>query len=135
MHLIVQELSPYLVTTTPDDGSRIDSRLTLTSPSTEKSGPFEASSVRAPPSDQVRKPNDLIRSLRMFSAAGEGCAGASGTSASRAAMRTETLGSPLARMNSMRSLRDIWLSDFCTALTSTTASVVMYIRPSWPICG
>jgi hypothetical protein len=48
---------------------------------------------------------------------------------------TDTLGSPLPRMNSMRSSRDIWFNDFCTALTSTTPSVVTYMRPSLPDCG
>jgi hypothetical protein len=35
----------------------------------------------------------------------------------------------------MRSSRDIWLSDFCSALTFTTAFVVSDISPSLPSCG
>jgi hypothetical protein len=35
-------------------------------------------------------------------------------------------------MNAMRSSRDIWFTAFCSALTSTTASVVTVSRPSLP---
>ena len=135
MHLIVQPFSAYLVTTSPEAASFIDRRLIFASPSMTKSGPAFGSSLRAASSDHVRKPNDLMRSLRTFSATGDGCAGASGASASRVTMRTPTRGSPLARMKSMRSLRDISFSDFCTAFTLTTASVVIDTRPSLPFCG
>ena len=50
-------------------------------------------------------------------------------------MRTEIFGSPLERMNSTRSSRDIWLTDFCSARTLTTACVVIDIRPSLPSRG
>ena len=50
-------------------------------------------------------------------------------------MRTEIFGSPPARMKSMRSSRDIWLSDFCSARTLTTACVVIDTRPSLPMRG
>ena len=89
----------------------------------------------APSSDQVRKPNDLMRSFRMFSAIAEGCDAASVLSASRVAMRTATFGSPLLRMKSMRSSRDIWLSDFCSSRDFTTACVVTDISPSLPSTG
>jgi hypothetical protein len=50
-------------------------------------------------------------------------------------IRTETFGSPPARMNWIRSSRDIWFSDFCSALTLTTACVVIDISPSFPMRG
>ena len=65
----------YLVTTSPDASSRIDSLLIFASPRTAKSAPALPSGA---PSDHVRKPNDLMRSFRMFSATGDGCGGASG---------------------------------------------------------
>jgi hypothetical protein len=71
----------------------------------------------------------------MFSATGDGCGAASGASASRTATWTATFGLPLARMKSMRSSRDIWLSDFWTALTLTTPCIVIDIKPSLPSCG
>jgi hypothetical protein len=88
-----------------------------------------------PSSDHVRKPNCLMRSLSRFSATGEGCGGALDWSASRTAMRTEIFGSPLARMKSMRSSRDIWLRDFCSARTLTTPCVCIDTSPSLPMRG
>ena len=74
-----------------------------------------------------------MRSLRRFSAICEVCAGASPSP--RTATATEILGSPLLRMKSTRSSRDIWFNDFCTSRTFTAAWVVTYIRPSLPSCG
>jgi hypothetical protein len=83
----------------------------------------------------VRKPNDWMRSFRMFSPAGEGRAGAFGFVSSRTVMRTATFGSPLARMSSMRSSRDMRSSDLRTASTSTTACIVIDMRPFLPMAG
>src|SRR5689334_14985625 len=101
MHFTVQDVSAYLLTVRPDAGRRIESFFTRASPCTRKSAFFAAGSA-APPSDQVRKPNDLIRSFSMFSATGDGCGAASGASASRTATWTATFGLPLARMKSDR---------------------------------
>ncbi len=131
-HFTVHEVSAYLVTVTPEASSRSDNRLIAASPVTAKSAPGTAS---APPSDQVRKPNERMRSLSRFSATGDCRGGASARSASRVAIRTEILGSPPARIRSMRSARESWLTDFCTARTSTTACVVIVISPSLPSCG
>src|SRR5882762_6745904 len=103
MHFTVHEASAYLVTVIPDAWRRIDSFLIVTSPCTAKSAPFGSASVLAPSSDHVRKPNDLIRSLRRFSATGDGSGGAPGWSASVTWTRTDTFGSPFARISSMRS--------------------------------
>ena len=108
-----------MVTGRPEASSRMVSFLIFASPRTAKSARWLPS---APPSAQVRNPNVLMRSFRMFSATGEICGGASGWSASRVVTCTDTLGSPLARIISTRSSRDISLSDFCSALTLTTAS-------------
>jgi len=83
----------------------------------------------------VRNPHDVMRSFSRFSATGDGCGGAPAASASRTVIATEIRGSPPARMSWMRCSRDIWLSDFCSAFTSTTASVVMDTRPSLPLRG
>ena len=111
----------------------MESFLILASPMTSKSAVFSV--APAPPSAQVRKPKDLMRSLRMFSATGDGCGEASDRSASRTEICTATFGSPLARISSTRSSRDMSLSDFCTAFTLTTASVVIDIKPSLPMRG
>src|ERR1700687_4100044 len=108
MHFTVQEVSAYLVTVSPEASSRAESFLILASPWVSESAPLSAP---VSPSDQVRNPNDLMRSLRIFSATGEVCGGALGWSASRTEICTATLGLPLARISSMRSSRDIWLSD------------------------
>ena len=118
----------------PVAASLAESFLNFASPVTAKSAPpllsFAASSFHR------RKPKDLMRSLRRFSATGERCAGAAGSlSALLAVMATEMPGSPLLRMNSMRSSADIWLSDFCTSRTRTVARVVSDMRPSLPSCG
>jgi hypothetical protein len=130
--LIVHDDSAYVVTVRPEASSRVDSRRTFASPAIEKSGALPAS---APPSAQVRKPNDLMRSASRFSATGERCAGASGRSASRDVIAIEMRGSPFARITSKRSLVVISFSDFCTALTLTIASVVIVAIPSLPITG
>src|SRR5208282_3352880 len=99
MHFTVHEVSAYLVTVSPEAGSRIESFLTAASPITAKSAPLPPSAAPGAPSDQVRNPNDLMRSLRMFSATGEGTGGLSARWGSRTEICTDTLGSPLARMN------------------------------------
>src|SRR5258708_24581905 len=100
MHFTVHDASAYLVTVIPDAWRRIDSFLIVTSPCTAKSAPFGSASALAPSSDQVRKPNDLIRSFNRFSATGDGNGGASGVSMSRATLRAESLCSPLAPLSS-----------------------------------
>src|SRR5271169_6727152 len=102
MHFTVHEVSAYLVTVKPEAGNRIESFLIVASPITAKSAPLAPSPAPGAPSDQVRKPNDLMRSLRMFSATEDGTGGLSARSASRTEICTDTLGSPLARMNTIR---------------------------------
>ena len=72
----------------------------------------------------------------MFSASWDRPGGSAfAESPSRITIRMEILGSPLLRMKSMRSSLDIWLSDFCTSRTLTTARVSDSISPSLPAAG
>ena len=59
----------------PEAASFAESFLTCASPITVKSGVFALSPVAVPSSDQVRNPNDLMRSFSRFSAIGEFCGG------------------------------------------------------------
>ncbi len=131
MAFTVHEVSVYLVIVSPEAWSFAESFLMRASPDTRKSAVLSV----LPSSDQVRKPNDLMRSLSRFSAIAEICAGPSARSASRVVIRTATFGSPLLRMKLMRSSRDISFSDFCTSRVFTTACVVTYASPSLPTFG
>jgi hypothetical protein len=90
----------------PEAASLSDSFLSLASPVTAKSALLPGAAGIFESSDQVRNPNDLMRSLSRFSATCEFCAVASAPSP-RTPIDTEIFGSPLLRMKSMRSSRDI----------------------------
>ncbi|MBC7804270.1 MAG: hypothetical protein H7Y16_10370 [Candidatus Parcubacteria bacterium] len=77
-----------------------------------------------------------MRSLITFSASCERAGGSAwAVSALLISTCTEILGSPLLRMNWMRSFSLIWLSDFCTSLILIDARTVVAISPSLPSCG
>ena len=136
MALSVQEVSAVLVMARPEAGSRVDSCLSWTSPRMAKSAAWASAAGGVSPSAaQTRKPNDLIRSLSTFSASCERSRPSGPPAALAMSIRIEIRGSPLLRMNSTRSSRDSWLSDFCTSRMLTTARVCISTRPPLPALG
>src|SRR5262245_1700381 len=104
MHFTVQELSMYLLIVIPDASSLAESFLRFASPVTAKSAAVACEDDALPSSDQIRKPNELMRSLSRFSATGEFC---EFPPSARTLIDTDIFGSPLLRMKLTRSSRDI----------------------------
>ncbi len=95
----------YLSIVMPDAASLADSFFSRASPTTAKSAPLPAADAFAS-SDQMRKPNGIDAFLQQVLGDLPFCEAAFAPSP-RTLMTTEIFGSPLLRMNSMRSSCDI----------------------------